>query len=83
MKKSKPLFKIAQKYVSVLAAFFDQVGQCQGKCPLQDPWKPILVGRIAHLPIKVGANTWSIMHEFLKLLWIVNQKAKACLECCR
>ena len=29
---------------------------------------------------KVGANTWSIMHEFLKLLWImiIYQKAKAC-----
>ena len=32
---------------------------------------------------QVGANTWSNMHEFLKLLWIVNihQKAKAC-SCC-
>ena len=30
--------------------------------------------------VKVGANTWSIEHEFFKLFWIVNihQKAKAC-----
>ena len=32
------------------------------------------------IALKVGTNTWSIMHEFFKLLWIVNlrQKAKAC-----
>ena len=32
------------------------------------------------ISFKVGANTWSIMHNFLKLLWIVNihQMAKAC-----
>ncbi len=57
----------------------------------QSHWKKSMHGFTEHVQyvykstymlkaIKVGANTWSIMHEFLKLLWIVNihQKAKAC-----
>ncbi len=35
--------------------------------------------RVHSEKFKVGVNTWSIMHKFFKLLWIVNihQKAEA------